>query len=251
MSHLAPEEKQYYETPLTQGNFADALPISTSCASIGSENWGVGYDTLADFNNFLTDVSKMNFVDPRKSSAASILKKNCFDGTNPVTCLKTISDDYSTYGGLLGPVPVSNGNYMKTTAGTTAPEFLSKCGPIQVSYKYPTADGQVDLLHNFGLIAGSSDVVKDKSGNYTWVVTDNSTGGQSCGKNKKCVISGDSCIFDSDCQSTQTASFPLGNSGNPFYCSGTGFCTPGRNCGSTSCACDKGYQLENGTCTNT
>jgi hypothetical protein len=195
----------------------------------------------------------MNFVEPR-TQAALVLKNKCFDGANPqtkkwISCLKTINDDYSTYGGLLGPVPVSNGDYMKTMTGSTAPEFLSKCGePIQVRYKYPTADGQVDLLHNFGLLAGSSDVVKDKSGNYTWVVTDNSTGG-GCGKNEQCVISGKQCTSNSDC--SPVAKFHLGNSGNPFYCSGTGFCTPGRNCGSTSCACDKGYQLENGTCTNT
>jgi hypothetical protein len=133
MSHLAPEEKQYYGTPAN----------AAVCWSVNNAG--------TDFNSFLTDVSKMN---PAGSDTG--LKNACFgDPINETDCLNFISTNYGKYGGLLGPVPT----------GETPPYLKNNSG----TYAYPGDPGNTtELLTSFGLPnRGASSDVKDGK----WVIT--------------------------------------------------------------------------------
>ena len=176
MSHLAPEEKQYYSAALAQ----------THCFSTNEPQGGPS--TITEFGNFLNDMSKMSF-----SKQDPTLKKNCFgDPTaqppvptpDPATCLKTVSGNHSQYGGLLGPVPVSDG-YLRD--------------PESGKLQYQGVDSKNGLLRNLGL---SHAVTSAIGPNGNWVITDKTDP-----KNPKTATLK---LGDTD--------------RNPFYCSGKGFC---------------------------
>ena len=210
---LDQEEAHFYGSALT----------NIHCYSLNTSSDGANWpETARTFGTFLDDVAKMPaVVNAKKSNPASSLYVNCLNGkmSNPDnvrTCLSAVSANYGKYGGILGPVPTTGGEWLTTSDGTTL--------------AYPAIDGSATALTST-LAAGPSVKASVSDGNFT--ITDQIPPGATATFPMAAIVAA---------RAKQAGTSQKNR--NPFYCSAAGYCeTDG-----VTCACDSGYYADSGTC---